>query len=856
MLMNRRLVFKVSGYVVSLIVLCVVSVLPVAAQNEPFRNPSLSAEERATDLVGRMTLDEKIALLSGYNDFYLHPCERLGIPAIQLADGPLGVASWGLFGRATAFPAALSLAASWNRDLLSQTGRAFAREWRARGIHLMLAPGVNMYRASKGARNFEYMGEDPYLSASLVVPLVKAVQDGGVMPVVKHFAANDQEYDRYHVSTEVGERALREIYLYPFEAAVKQGGVKAVMSGYNLLNGVYCAESPFLNRVLKEEWGFKGMYMSDWGATHSTLESVKNGLDLEMGSNYYLVAERLKPLLAEGKITEADINDKVMRIYRSYIDMGFLDRPQRVDSLTAFSRFSNRAALKAAREGIVLLRNEGGVLPLRQDVRRIAVIGPTANPAFISDRIFNNSSIVYGGGGSSKVNPWYVRTDLDGICEAFPDAEVSYDEGISNRFKRRLFESAAFRTAATDGKEGLNVSYFAKADDTTPLVRRVETRLNCEWGSRPGFDGMTDDYRVEWEGVVVADRDDVLRFFADSQGGYRLWLDGKPAIDAAASQSFHTGMATLAVSKGQCVKVKMEYWNRRSLPAEIRMGYAYDGTIRFDEAEHLAKMADVVVCCIGLDGSIEFEGRDRPFDLPYGQDLLVERLLEVNPNVVVVVHAGGGVGMTRWAERVPAVLHAFYPGQEGGRALGEILAGRVNPSAKLPFTIERRWEDSPACGLYDETRSERKVYYREGIFMGYRGYDRAGTKPLYPFGHGLSYTTFAYDDLSVRVADAKAHRVEVSFRITNTGRREGAEIAQLYVSDLKSSEPRPLKELKGFEKVTLRPGESRIVTVPLDETAFRFFSERKGRWIVERGEFRVSVGGSSANLPLSASFVF
>lgn len=825
--------------------------LTMQAQTEAFRDTTLPAAERTADLVKRMTLEEKIDLLSGYNDFFLHPCERLGIPAFQMADGPLGVASWGLFGRATAFPSALSLAASWNRDLAKRTGEAYAREWRARGIHLMLAPGVNIYRASKGARNFEYFGEDPYLTSAMVVPFVRAVQAGGVMPVVKHFAGNDQEYDRYDVSTEVDNRTLHEIYLLPFEAAVKEGGVKAVMSGYNLLNGVHCTESAYLNHVLREEWGFKGMYMSDWAATRSLLPSVANGLDLEMGSHRYFTREQLLPLVREGKVSEAQIDEKVFHVYNACMEMGFFDRPQAVDSLTVYSPRNQRAALEAAREGIILLRNQHATLPLDADrVKRIAVVGPTANPPFISDRFFNNDGIVYGGGGSSKVNPWHVRTDLDGITEAFPDAEVYYDEGISNRFKRKLFEQSVFHTEA--GKRGLSVTYYRTDSTDAVAARRVERQVNCQWGSRPGIDGVTERFRVCWDGVVDAPRDGVLRFLTDAQGAYRLWLNGKEVIDAAGSQSFHFGTATLPVKAGERITVRLEYKNRRSKPAEMRLGYVYEDDLRFDEAEKIARRADVVICCVGLDGAIELEGRDRPFDLPYGQDLLIARMLAVNPNTVVVVHAGGGVNMSRWVDKVPAVLHALYAGQEGGVALGEILSGAVNPSAKLPFSIERQWADSPACGNYDETREERKVYYREGIFTGYRGYDRSGKEPLYSFGYGLSYTTFRYDSLTVEVKDRKKGLVEATFRITNTGKRAGAEVAQLYVSDDRCSEPRPMKELKGFEKVWLQPGESRTVTLRLDERAFRFFSAKKEKWVVEKGTFTLRVGGASDQLPLTA----
>lgn len=310
--------------IVACCILLCTSVWKISAQDYPFRRADLPVEERVEDLVRRMTLEEKIDLLAGYQDFYLHPCERLGIPAFKLADGPLGLASWGLFGKATAFPSALSLAASWNRDLAARVGDCYGQEWRARGIHFLLAPGVNTYRASKGARNFEYMGEDPYLSSEMVVPFIKGVQERGVIATVKHFAANDQEYDRYRVSSEVSERALREIYLPAFKAAVQKAGVKAVMTGYNLLNGVYCTENKYLIDILKKEWGFKGMLMSDWACTYSADKAANHGLDLEMGSNDWFVREKLLPLIEQGVVTEETINEKVRRIYGTCIEMGFL----------------------------------------------------------------------------------------------------------------------------------------------------------------------------------------------------------------------------------------------------------------------------------------------------------------------------------------------------------------------------------------------------------------------------------------------------------------------------------------------------------------------------------------------------
>lgn len=851
----------------------------------PFRDSNLPVETRINDLIGRLTLEEKIDLLAGYEDFYLHPCERLGIPAFKMADGPLGVASWGLWGRATAFPSALSLAASWNKDLARQAGSMYAQEWRARGIHFMLAPGANIYRASKGARNFEYFGEDPYLTSEMLVPFIQAVQDGGVIATVKHFAGNDQEFDRYTVSTEMDERTLREIYLPPFKAAVRRAGVKAVMTGYNPFRGTHCTENRHLIDILKKEWDFKGMLMSDWACTYSAVNAANNGLDIEMGSNDWFTREKLLPLIKEGKITEEVIDDKVRRIYGACIEMGFFDRPQQRTDIPVFNPEANNMALKQAEEGIILLKNERNTLPLEHP-NVIAVIGPTANPALISDRAYNTNGIVYGGGGSSRVHPWYVINDLQGIRNEFPDATIYYAEGVSNRFKQELFQNSIFRTQ--NGERGLNAKYYTcsadsslelsdkllrqqaiaagrSVDASSPatsgpsvagnlIINRTEKNINNEWWGYPqNKKELGTDYRIEWDGYVDVTRTDSLRFFVDAQGGYRLWIDGHLLLDASQSQSFDMRNVAVAAQKGESRHVRLEYLNQRCFPAEIRMGYAYDSYLDFSEAKRLAAKADVVICCTGLDGSIELEGRDRPFDLPFGQDQLVRELTEVNPNTVVVLHAGGGINMTPWIDRVPAVVHALYPGQEGGNALARILCGKVNPSAKLPFTIEKRWEDSPAAGNYDETRKEKKIYYREGIFTGYRGYEWKNIRPLVPFGYGLSYTTFAYSDLDVQVNDKKKAEVEVSFRVTNTGRRDGGEIAQLYVCDTKSKEVRPLKELKGFDKIWLKPGESKTLTLQLNKEDFQYFSNKKNQWVFEPGEFTIKIGASSQDIRLEQS---
>ncbi|MCC8071976.1 MAG: glycoside hydrolase family 3 C-terminal domain-containing protein [Bacteroidales bacterium] len=820
------------------------------AQEYPFQDSTLTVGERIDDLLSRMTIEEKIDLLSGYENFHLHPCERLGIPAFHLADGPLGIASWGIYGRATAFPATLAMTASWDRQLASEMGQMYAQEWRARGLHFMLAPGVNLYRASKSARNFEYMGEDPYLASEMVVPFIQGVQDGGVIATVKHFAANDQEFDRYRVSTEVDERTLHELYLAPFRAAVERGGVRAVMTGYNLVNGTYCTENATLIDILKRDWGFQGMLMRDWACTYSP-EAAIRGLDLEMGSNDWLIRDKLLPMLADGSITEEMIDEKVRRIYTPCMEMGFFDRPQLDPTIPRFNHAANALALHAAEQGIVMLKNADALLPLCPDsIRSIAVIGPNASHSLINDATSSVAPICYGGGGSSRVHPWYVISPLEGIQEEFPQATIYYAEGISPLFMNNLYQGSIFFTP--EGERGLSARYYkGSSTDMQPVAERRENQVNFQWEGRPDIDAeLGDEYAIVWEGYIEAAKTDSLLLFVDGQGGMRLSVAGEVVYDAADEPSFISGRKAIAVEQGERLPIRLEYYNNNCLPAEGHFGYAYQSDVDFSEALRLARQADVVVVCAGLNGMIEKEGRDRPFELPYGQDLLISELHKVNPRLVVTLHGGGGVDMSRWVDDMPAILHLLYPGQEGGRALAHILSGKVNPSGRLPFSIERQWADSPAYGGYDETRNERRVYYREGLMMGYRGYDKRGMEPLYPFGHGLSYTTFDYRDIDVEIADddPDSLRVNVGFTLVNTGERRGAEVAQLYVApDESSAVERPVKELKGFEKVWLEPGEERRVVIPLTREAFSYYSAEDHQWHIQPGAFTFIIGAAASD---------
>lgn len=829
----------------------------VAQEKMIFRDPSIQVEDRLNDLLLRMTLEEKIDMLAGYNDFYLHPVERLEVPAFEMADGPMGVASWGLKGQATAFPSTLATAASWNRELMGRMGVAIGQEWRSRGIHFWLAPGVNLYRASKGARNFEYMGEDPYLVSQMVVPLIKQVQKMGVVATVKHYAANEQEFDRYTVSSEVDERTLREIYLPPFRAAVQEAKVWSVMTGYNPVNGEWNTQNKFLIDILKKEWGFKGFLMSDWACTYSALAAANNGLDLECGSKQWFNREQLIPLINTGEISEEIINDKVRRIFRPCFELGFFDRPQKIDTIPQYNEFANMTALLAAREGSVLLKNQNNLLPLdTKNIKKIAVIGPTAQPPMMTDRFYRDPVSVFGGGGSSKVNPWYTTYTLEGIRDIIgTEAQVLYDQGISNRYMERMYQQSQFWI--DDQVCGTKVSYYQNASDKTSLGGDT-----LYWKRNSGLNYKSvlnseayKDCIIQFSSYIIPVRTGEANFFVNAEGAYRLFVNDSLVADQSDSQSYASSVVPYSFEKGKKMEVRLEFEQTCNYP-NVRLGYDYKLDFTNSEAVRIAKEADVVVYCAGFDHKIEFEGEDRSFELPYGQDLLLSEVLKVNPKTTVVLIGGGGIDMQQWEHKTPAILHAWYPGMEGGKAIAEILFGEVNPSGKLPITIEKKWEDSPAYGNYDEERGTGKVHYREGIFMGYRHYDINAIEPLFPFGHGLSYTTFELSNLMLDKNRMKANDIlKISLSVKNTGEKAGAEVIQLYVTKEKSSVERPIQELKGFEKIFLNPGESKIIHFEIHKEGLQYFHPEEKKWEVEKGKYTIRVGNSSRNLSLQKSFL-
>ena len=799
-------------------------------------------EKRVDSILSQMTPEEKITIIGGINDFYTRPIPRLGISALRMSDGPMGVHDYGL---TTAYPAGIALAASWDVDLARRVGVAMGNDARARGVHFILAPGMNIYRAPTNGRNFEYFGEDPFLASRIAVSLIKGIQGQRVIATAKHFAGNNSEFARTTLSSDIDERTLREIYLPAFEASVKEGNVGAVMDAYNLVNGVYMTKNNHLNNeILKKEWGFDGILMSDWGATHDGIAAANGGLDLEMPSPSSMNGDTLLPALRDGRVSVTTLNDKVRRILRKAIEFGFFDHTQADGDIPLLSQEGRQVALEEARGSMVLLKNSGNILPLNDSkLKTIAVIGPDAYPAVIS------------GGGSAEAKPFNAVSYLEGISNRLgTKARVLY--GVDTPPLDEVFENSEFVTAP-DGESGLKGEYFGNQElKGTPALVRTDKHVHFDWGEGSfAPDQPIDHFSVRWTGYFVPKTAGDYKFFTSADDGVRLYVGDQLAIDDWLPHSQTMDTYVKHLEAGQAYKIRLEYFEDVG-SAIVGLGVTRAEAYIGRETKALAAKADAVIICVGFDPKTEGEGFDRTFQLPGGQDELIRQISAVNRNTIVVLTAGGNVDMTQWIDNVPAVLHAWYPGQEGGTALAQIVFGDYSPSGKLPASFERRPQDNPTFHSYYPEKGERRVQYSEGVFLGYRHFDRSETKPLFAFGYGLSYTTFGYGKLEVTPQTGNlSEQVSVSFDVRNIGNRAAAEVAELYIGDSHASVPRPVKELKAFAKLNLKPGETKRVTLTLDRRAFCFYDVKKKDWSAEPGDFTILVGGSSNNIQLRSKFI-
>lgn len=717
------------------VIACGLFLNAAAASSQVTDKEKVQMEKRIEKLIKKMTLEEKVGLLHGNSKFYVAGVERLGIPEWSLSDGPHGVRAeinrhdWAYAGwtndSASYFPTGTAFAAAWNPELAYRRGEVLGEEARWRKKDVLLGPGVNIIRSPLCGRNFEYMSEDPYMNSVLAVAYIKGLQSRDVACSVKHFAVNNQETNRTTVDVECSERALREIYLPAFKAAVQEGGALTVMAAYNKFRGEFCAENNYLVRkILRNEWGFDGVYVTDWGAAHSTVPSMEAGLDLEMGTlidkyEDWYYANPLIEAVKSGKIPMSLVDEKVGDVLRVMIKTNVLDLKKRFGPGSMNTKEHQQATYDAAAEAIVLLKNQNNLLPLDfSSIKSLAVIGDNAT------RKHSN------GGLSSEIKAVYEVTPLEAL-------RAKWGDKVDIRFAQGYEKLSTFVEGSNNGQS--SGTFSSKTQESDALLK---------------------------------------------------------------------------------------------------------------EAVEVARTSDVALLVCGLNHDYDTESFDRlNMDIPYGQVELIQEVVKANPRTIVVMIAGSPLNMAAVDICSPAIVWAWFNGMEGGNALVDVLSGKVNPSGKMPFTTPVSLDQSPAHALGNFPGRDLKVNYEEDILVGYRWFDTKGLPVVYPFGYGLSYTTFDYSNLNTdKETYDQADTIQATFTLTNTGDREGAEVAQLYVSDPVCSVMRPVKELKGFKKVFLKPGESRRITLDIPVSSLAFYSEAQSQFVVEPGEFILQLGASASDI--------
>lgn len=818
------------------------------AELPAYKDATRPIEIRIDDLIKRMTLEEKVDLVGGAG-FKTKTNLRLGIPALLMTDGPLGPNSRGA---ATNYGATINMAASFDTSLVRRMAEEIGRETRVQGLNMLLAPMSNMVRTPFGGRSFEFFGEDPFLTSRMTVAYVKGVQSQKVATCTKVMIANEQEWNRFDVDVQVSERALREIYLPPFQAAVQEADTWSIMAAYNQVNGHYaCENKTYLNDILKEEWGFTGCVVSDWGGVRSTVKTALAGLDLEMPTGTFY-GQRLLDAIKAGQVGESVVDDKVRRILRVMYKAGLFDETAAAYGGHSDTPLRRALALESAQKGIVLLKNENGYLPLHPEkIKSIAVIGPNGDVARM------------GGGGSGYLQGHYGISPLQGLKNRLADKiDIRFQRGFPEKLLK-LPIAANDHFVLENGQPGIMAYYFNNRElEGEPVLTRVESAINFDWGyggerdpehpgsPQPGVIRL-DQWSARWKGKFKSPGEGWYEIGLESDNGVRMYLDGVKVLDYwidSKPAMFKTIRYKFKADRVYDLQVEF-YENIGS--AVCRLGYAaYTPGTMPREAQKLASASDVVILCLGLNRELEGEANDRQeLSLPEEQVQLLEQILQVNKNVVVVLNNGTPILMNEWIGKVPAVIEAFYPGQEGGNALADILLGRTNPSGVVPFTFPRQWQDCPAFATYPGEKSLAR--YKEDILVGYRWFDEYNLEPLFEFGYGLSYTTFAFKNLLISPTAFSGDKpVQVSFDLTNTGSRAGAKAVQLYVQDVAASIPREKKSLRGFAKIELAPGESKRVAFTLTAADFSFFNPERRRWQMESGVFNILIGHSSRDIQL------
>ncbi|MDB3868044.1 glycoside hydrolase family 3 C-terminal domain-containing protein [Gammaproteobacteria bacterium] len=799
-------------------------------------------------IIKTLTLDEKVSLLSGFNSWYTNKIEKKNIPSIKMSDGPNGVRGDSNSGKSSAcFPCAISIGSTWDLSLINDIGIALGEEAQAKDVDVLLGPTINIHRHPLGGRHFESFSEDPFLTGKIATNYVQGVQSKNVAACLKHFVGNDTEYERHSVSSNIDAQTLREIYLLPFEMGIKEGNAKVIMSAYNKLNNIFCSShQDLLIKILKEEWGFDGYVVSDWGAALETIENANGGLDLEMPGPSNVWGKALIDAVKSSEVSEKLIDDKVKRILSVAEFSNRFQKPQ-IKAEQAIDQPKHRLLLrKAAADGMVLLKNEGS-LPLKKNIKKLAVIGPNALEAQII------------GGGSASLRPHYQIHPLEAVQERLGhETEILYSKGChTHKYLPKINEELM------EEKDGFLVEYFDGNQFDKNLI--LEERLT---GSKFWvFEGFAKDViskeerpdiSVRFSCTYKPDISGLHEFEIFGIGKCRLLIDGNELIDNWTSmdpgEAFFTfGSASkkgvINLQKGEAYKIEVQYKFEGSFPAVYIGCQAPDEVDIFQEALETASHADEVILIVGTNSDWETEGNDRAdFNLPANQNKLIEAILEANQNTVVVINTGSPIHMP-WEKKAKAIIQTWFAGQEFGNALVDILSGEVNPSGKLPTTFPVKIEDTPAYKNYPGKNLQ--MNYDEKLLVGHRWYESNSIKPLFCFGHGLSFTSFNYQNLEVTTGSDFV--VTCKFEIQNTGDISGLEIAQCYVGFASPLPGEPYKTLQGFVKEEIGANELKKVEIKLGPRNFSFWSVETNTWQIREGSYQILIGSSSENILLQAN---
>ena len=799
-------------------------------------------------IIKTLTLDEKVSLLSGFNSWYTSKIEKKNVPSIKMSDGPNGVRGDSNSGKSSAcFPCAISIGSTWDLPLIKNIGIALGEEAQAKDVDVLLGPTINIHRHPLGGRHFESFSEDPFLTGKIATNYVQGVQSKNVAACLKHFVGNDTEYERHSISSNIDAQTLREIYLLPFEMGIKEGNAKVVMSAYNKLNNIFCSShQELLIKILKEEWSFDGYVVSDWGAALETIENANGGLDLEMPGPSNVWGKALIDAVKAREVSEKLIDDKVKRILTVAEFSNRFQKPE-IKAEQAIDQPKHRLLLrKAAADGMVLLKNEG-LLPLKKNIKKLAVIGPNAMEAQII------------GGGSASLKPHYQVHPLEAVQERFGhETEILYSKGChTHKYLPKINEGLM------EEKDGFLVQYF-NGDQFEENLLLEERLTGSKFWVFEGFakDVISKEERpnisVKFSCTYKPDISGLHEFEVFGIGKCRLLIDGNELIDNWTStdpgEAFFTfgsaskkGVANF--QKGKAYKIEVQYHFEGSFPAVYIGCQAPDEVDIFQEAIEIASHADEVILIAGTNSDWETEGNDRAdFNLPANQNKLIEAILETNQNTVVVINTGSPIHMP-WEKKAKAIIQTWFAGQEFGNALVDILSGKVNPSGKLPTTFPVRIEDTPAYKNYPG--NDLQMNYDEKLLVGYRWYEAKSISPLFCFGHGLSFTNFNYQNLEVTTDSDFV--VTCNFEIQNIGDISGLEIAQCYVSFASPLPGEPCKTLQGFVKEEIDANELKKVEIKLGPRNFSYWSVDANTWQIREGSYQILIGSSSENILLQAS---